>query len=122
MLPTIFEMFAQVDRTLEKSQSGLGIGLTLARRFTEMHGGVLEAHSDGPGQGREFIVRLPAALALVPDVKPSADRGEVVSSPFQYRILVADDNADSVMTMAMLLSSFGHQVRTSHDGLEAVRL
>lgn len=65
MLPKIFEMFAQVDRSLERSQGGLGIGLTLAKRLAEMHGGALEAHSDGPGQGSEFVVRLPAALAPV---------------------------------------------------------
>ena len=59
MLPRIFEMFTQVDRTLERSQGGLGIGLTLVRRLVEMHGGSVEARSDGPGKGSEFIVRLP---------------------------------------------------------------
>ena len=122
MLPRIFEMFAQVDRTLEKSQGGLGIGLTLAKRLAEMHGGSLEAHSDGPGQGSEFVMRLPAALALVRESRPSGDGTEIVESPFQCRILVCDDNDDSVTTMAMLLSSVGHEVRTANDGLEAVRL
>ena len=62
MLPRIFDMFTQVDRSLERSQGGLGIGLTLVRRLVEMHGGTVEAHSDGPGKGSEFVVRLPVAV------------------------------------------------------------
>jgi CheY-like chemotaxis protein len=121
MLPTIFDMFAQVDRTLEKAQGGLGIGLTLAKRLAMMHGGTLEAHSEGLGRGSEFVVRLPAALALVPDGKATGERQETMSEPVQRRILVADDNEDSVSMMEMLLSGFGHDVRTAGDGLEAVR-
>ena len=120
LLPTIFDMFAQVDRTLEKSQGGLGIGLTLAQRLAMMHGGALEAHSDGLGHGSEFVVRLPAALAVVPDGRATAEGRDPAYSPVR-RILVADDNEDSVSMMEMLLSGFGHDVRTANEGLEAVR-
>jgi len=122
MLPKIFEMFAQVDQTLEKSQGGLGIGLALARRLIEMHGGKLEARSNGPGQGSEFIVRLGAALAVIPQDTRTIDENDAASAPNQCRILVADDNEDSVISMAMLLRSMGNDVRTVGDGLEAVRV
>ena len=121
MLPTIFDMFAQVDRTLEKAQGGLGIGLTLAQRLTMMHGGALEARSDGLGHGSEFVVRLPAALAVLPDGRATADDKNAMHAQVRRRILVADDNEDSVSMMEMLLSDCGHDVRTANDGLEAVR-
>ena len=122
MLPKIFEMFAQVDRTLERSQGGLGIGLSLAKRLVEMHGGQIEARSDGPGQGSEFVVRLPAALSLVAQGTPVADEGDAPAAAKQCRILVADDNEDSVTTMAMLLESMDNEVRTANDGLDALRV
>jgi len=122
MLSKIFEMFAQVDQTLEKSQSGLGIGLTLARRLIEMHGGKIEAHSDGPGQGSEFIVYLAAALSVVPQNPRTINENDAAYAPNQCRILIADDNEDSVMSMALLLASMGNEVRTVNDGLEAVHV
>jgi PAS domain S-box-containing protein len=118
MLGTVFELFTQVDRTLEKAQGGLGIGLTLVRRLTEMHGGSVEARSEGPGRGSEFVVRLPVVLAgPARDEGPAGGAGE--SS--RRRILVVDDNRDSAMSLALMLQLMGNEVRTAHDGLEAVQ-
>ena len=118
MLPRVFEMFTQVDRSLERSQGGLGIGLSLVRGLVELHGGSVEAKSDGPGRGSEFSVRLavhPAARkdqALVEDGRPAA--------PARHRILVVDDNRDAADSLALLLTLQGSEVRTAYDGLEAV--
>lgn len=120
MLGSIFDMFTQVDRSLEKSQGGLGIGLTLVRRLVEMHDGSVEARSNGTDQGSEFVVRLP----LVPPVleiqpksvgsKPTALKG--------VRILVVDDNKDSGDSLAMVLRLKGNEIRTAYDGLEALEI
>ena len=80
MLPKIFEMFTQVDRSLERSQGGLGIGLTLVKRLVEMHGGSVEARSEGHGRGSEFVVRLPVVASAVRKVEPPTDRGRAGSS------------------------------------------
>ena len=120
MLPRVFELFTQVDRSLDRSEGGLGIGLTLAHRLVEMHGGTLQAFSDGPGRGSEFVVRL-AALPCA----PAADvpRNEVRERPEEaggLRILVVDDNRDSANSLALLLEDLGHTVRTAHDGEAAL--
>jgi len=119
MLPRIFEMFTQVDRTLEKSHGGLGIGLTLVKRLVEMHGGSVEAHSEGPGKGSEFVVRLPVMPAAIHELKPPAEEGQPNSSG-TCRILVADDNRDSADSLAVLLTIMGNEVRTANNGLTAV--
>ena len=112
----IFDMFMQVETSRERSQGGLGIGLTLVRRLTEMHGGSVEAHSDGPGQGSQFVVRLPivteprVATQHAPPPVAAADR---------RRILVVDDNRDAASSLAMLLELDGHLVVTAHDGATA---
>ncbi|MBA3563261.1 MAG: DUF4118 domain-containing protein [Gammaproteobacteria bacterium] len=118
-LPRIFEMFSQVDSALERSQGGLGIGLSLARGLIEMHGGTIEARSPGPGQGSEFIVRLPL-LEGQPRVEQPAAEAVEVSGPAGRRILVVDDYRDSADTLATMLELMGHDTRTAHDGLEAV--
>ncbi|MBA2592478.1 MAG: GAF domain-containing protein, partial [Gammaproteobacteria bacterium] len=102
-LPRIFDMFMQVDRTLERSEGGLGIGLTLVQRLVEMHGGTVEARSDGPGKGSEFVVRL--AIAEVKDQGPqrAACDGEKGAAPASRRILVVDDNRDVADSLGMLL-------------------
>jgi PAS domain S-box-containing protein len=119
LLPKVFDMFMQVDRSLEKTQGGLGIGLTIVKRLVEMHGGTVEARSEGPGKGSEFIIRLPI---IQPPAQERTGGGE--RQPFRqmarYRILVADDNVDSASSLAMVLTLLGHEVRTAHDGLEAV--
>jgi signal transduction histidine kinase/CheY-like chemotaxis protein len=118
-LPHIFEMFAQVEGSLERSHGGLGIGLTLVRRMVELHGGTVEAVSDGPGRGSAFTVRLP--LVFVPPAEepigPSADS---LAEPVRCRILAADDNKDAAASLGTLLRMAGHEVRVVHDGLVAV--
>jgi PAS domain S-box-containing protein len=119
MLEGIFEMFTQVNRSLERAQGGLGIGLTLVKRLIEMHGGSIQAHSDGPWKGSVFTVRLPI---LIEPPGPSSPRGrEADPKPLSsMRILVVDDNRDSAATLGMLLRKMGNDIRTAHDGLEAV--
>lgn len=119
MLPRIFEMFTQVDRSLERSQGGLGIGLTLVRRLVEMHDGTVEAHSSGPDQGSEFIVRLP--LIPSPLEPPPNNDGLRASALGGSRILVVDDNRDSADSLGMLLRLKGNEIRTAYDGIEAVQ-
>jgi CheY-like chemotaxis protein len=118
MLGKVFELFTQADSTLEKAQGGLGIGLTLVRRLTEMHGGSVEARSEGPGRGSEFTVRLPTVL-VAPARAEGAAEGSAPSS--RRRILVVDDNRDSAISLALMLKLMGNEVRTAHDGLEAVQ-
>jgi PAS domain S-box-containing protein len=122
VLPHIFDLFVQAERRLDRSHGGLGIGLTLVRRLVEMHGGRVTAHSDGPGKGSEFVVRLPTLSeeqkeALLrrqgedrPAVPPTAPR----------RILVVDDNVDAADSLAVLLRLEGHEVRVAHDGPAAL--
>jgi PAS domain S-box-containing protein len=119
MLPRIFEMFAQVDRNLESSKGGLGIGLTLAGRLVGLHGGTLSAHSEGPGRGSRFEIRIPlaaAAAASGPMTLPAAPRGLAQSR----RVLVVDDNVDAAESLSLLLQQEGHQTEMAHDGLTAV--
>ncbi|HEU4834013.1 MAG TPA: PAS domain S-box protein [Pyrinomonadaceae bacterium] len=116
-LDSIFDMFMQVDSTSDRSQGGLGIGLTLVKRLTEMHGGSIEAHSAGEGQGSEFIVRLPVLNR--PAVAPSS--GPVESeSQLQRRVLIVDDNRDSADSLAMLMEITGNKAYMAHDGVEAL--
>jgi len=121
MLPRIFDTFMQVDRSLERSQGGLGIGLSLVRALVDMHNGTVEARSEGHGKGSEFVVRLSDAVAPDHSVEapPGADSGMPSSI---YRILVVDDNRDSALSLAMMLKIMGHDTRTGHDGEAAVSL
>jgi PAS domain S-box-containing protein len=119
MLGKVFELFTQIDGTLERSQGGLGIGLTLVRRLVEMHGGRVDARSEGQGHGSEFVVRLPAVLAT-----PANDEGETREHgriAHRRRILVVDDNRDSAISLGMMLELMGSEVRTAHDGFEALQ-
>ncbi|HZI89240.1 MAG TPA: ATP-binding protein [Candidatus Polarisedimenticolia bacterium] len=120
-LPEIFEMFAQLDRSLDRAHAGLGVGLSLAKRIVELHGGTLAATSEGKGRGTSFIVRLPLARESGGRNPAAADagNGERASG---HRILVVDDNEDFVETFGLLLSGMGHEVHAAHEGLEALRM
>lgn len=118
-LATIFDMFTQVDRSPERSQGGLGIGLTLVKRLVEMHGGSIEAKSDGEDQGSEFEVRLPI-LSKTPDQITAAPHVAAEAPTAARRVLIVDDNRDSADSLAMLLEITGNQTFMAHDGLEAI--
>ncbi|TFW03241.1 response regulator [Oxalobacteraceae bacterium OM1] len=118
MLQRVFEMFTQVDRTLEGKQAGLGVGLTLAKRLVELHGGTIEARSAGINQGSTMVVRLAMNAAAAPEPAPRHDAD--VATRRRYRILVTDDNVDYAKSVGSLLESDGHEVRLAHDGIEAL--
>ncbi len=123
MLETVFEMFTQVDRTLERSTSGLGIGLTLVRRLVEMHGGSVEARSAGEGKGSEFIVRLPVVVSPPTAPQPGGGTVGAVGEPSTgagRRVLLADDNKDAVDMLARVLQVLGHETKVAYDGQAAV--
>jgi signal transduction histidine kinase len=116
LLPRIFDLFTQAERTLDRSEGGLGIGLTMVKQLVELHGGSVEAHSEGPGMGSEFVVRLPAlvpphaATALPPN--PPAPPG--------LRVLIVEDVPDVAQTLMMLVQMWGHDVRAVYDGPSAL--
>jgi PAS domain S-box-containing protein len=116
-LPRLFEMFSQVESAQVRSQGGLGIGLSLVKGLAEMHGGTVTAHSEGPGRGSEFTVRLPVTAARPVTATPA---DEPARRPSTRRILVADDNRDAAESLAMLLRLAGHEVHVVHDGEQAV--
>jgi signal transduction histidine kinase len=119
MCDRVFDLFVQVPETGAYAHGGLGIGLTVVRRLVEMHGGTVDARSDGPGQGSEFIVRLPirAGSQVAANGQPS-DAG-LAGLP-KRRILVVDDNVDAADALAELLRDYGHDVRAVHDGPSAI--
>jgi CheY-like chemotaxis protein len=121
MVGRIFDLFVQVDNSVARSQGGLGIGLTLVRSLVELHGGSVEAHSEGPGTGSRFTVRLPLAsqalrneIAIAPAVAPPVPTG-------QRPVLVVDDNHDAANSLAILLRLKGNEVRVANDGPAALR-
>jgi CheY-like chemotaxis protein len=119
-LPRIFGMFSQVDRSIERATGGLGIGLALVKALVEMHGGTVTAESDGTDMGSTFTLRLPI-LGTVQEPGPATPPQESEpAAEIERRILVVDDNEDSARSMARVLKLLGNQVRTAHDGLEAV--
>jgi signal transduction histidine kinase/CheY-like chemotaxis protein len=117
-LVEIFEMFSQVNRTLDRAQGGLGIGLALVRRLTEMHGGTVTAQSDGPNQGSTFTVRIPAAPS--PPAAEAASDGLTNGRPEVGRILIVDDNIDAAQSLSEFLEMSGHQTRLAQTGQEAI--
>ena len=119
MLPIVFDLFTQSDRSLSKAQGGLGIGLSLVKKLVEMHGGRVEAQSAGSGLGSEFTVWLPV-LASSEGTAEAAQSTPAPAIRSGRRILVADDNVDAAATLSLLLEMMGHEVRTVHDGEGAV--
>ena len=120
MLPRIFDLFSQEERTLAQSQGGLGIGLTLVKTLVEMHGGSITATSEGTGKGSEFVVRLPAmAERRLPPRTDSEDMATLTQARCR-RILLVDDNVDAAESLALLLRTHQNDVRTVHDGPTAL--
>jgi CheY-like chemotaxis protein len=119
-LPQIFEMFIQEDRSVKRTQSGLGIGLALVKILAKLHGGSVEAHSEGPGKGAEFIVRLPLAPAHLAETARGACLA--ATSLAGLRVLVVDDNRDAADSLGMLLSRLDAEVQVVHDGPAALAL
>jgi PAS domain S-box-containing protein len=118
-IPHLFDLFAQVDTSLERSQGGLGIGLTLAKKLIEMSGGSIEALSEGLGKGSEFVIRLPLDTSAERAMS-AASAKRTTSADGGYRVLIVDDNIDGAESMAMLMRLRGHEAFLAHDGLEAV--
>jgi signal transduction histidine kinase/ActR/RegA family two-component response regulator len=121
MLPHIFDLFTQADRSLDRTTGGLGIGLALCRRLVEMHGGTITAASEGVGRGSTFVVRLPVTTAPITAMLPES-ANHPVPVHRQRRILLVDDNQDTVHSLARLLSLRGHEVATAFDGVAALKL
>src|SRR3954447_22910433 len=135
LVPRVFDLFTQGERTLDRSQGGLGLGLTLVRSLVRLHGGTVEAFSEGPGRGSEFVVTLPildfgfrvldcsAKVKAVGEPDPSgADNPKSkIQNPKSRRLLVVDDNRDSAETLADLARIWGFEVATAYDGLAALR-
>jgi CheY-like chemotaxis protein len=114
----VFEMFTQVGRSLEQTEGGLGIGLALAKRLVEMHGGKIEARSEGLGKGSQFVVTLPAAAnSSTEELSPGE---EPMFKATKRRILIADDNRDVAEAFGVMLETVGHEVVTAHDGMEVL--
>jgi two-component system, sensor histidine kinase len=122
MLPVIFDMFAQVDRSLEREQAGLGVGLSLAKHLVELHGGTIMAASIGLGRGSAFTVRLPNLAE--PVASNPARTGSLAADPGTagHRVLLADDNVDFAESLALILQLTGHEVRVAQDGATALEV
>lgn len=117
LLPRIFDLFTQADRTLDRSQGGLGIGLSLVKKLVELHGGTVTAHSGGLGQGSEFIVRIPALFPVSESIAP-IKRAQHHAQ--RSRVLVVDDNMDAADMLAVMLQMFGHDVQAVYSGQTAL--
>ncbi len=120
LLPHVFDMFAQVSHTLERAQGGLGIGLALVRKFTELHGGTVRAESAGPGQGARFVLRLPLTGQPIEAPAPLVIAADLDTASSDRRVLVVDDNVDSAESLATLLEMLGDRTRIAYDGEDAL--
>jgi two-component system CheB/CheR fusion protein len=118
VLPRVFDLFAQADRTLDRTQGGLGIGLTVVRHLVELHGGRVEAKSAGLGRGAEFIVYIPALR----DVEDARESSAEIAPKGVARVLLVEDNVDAAESLVLLLEVLGHRVRVVHDGAKALEV
>jgi CheY-like chemotaxis protein len=119
MRERIFEMFAQIDRAMERGHTGLGIGLTLVKSLVEMHRGAVEVHSAGPGQGSEFRVRLP--ILTEPEIeRPRPAAPEEQTQTTKRRVLVVDDNQAAADLLGRVVKMLGNEVRAAYDGQQAI--
>jgi CheY-like chemotaxis protein len=118
LLEQVFEIFTQVDRTLDRARGGLGIGLSLVQGIVSLHGGRVMAHSDGSGRGATFTIRLPLASESAP-AQAAAERAEALPPP-GLRVLVADDNKDAADSLERILSFYGYEVKVAYDGASAM--
>jgi PAS domain S-box-containing protein len=123
-MPTVFEMFTQVGRNMERAQGGLGIGLSLVRRLIELHGGTVTAASEGVGRGSTFTVRLPLIVDAAMAADLAAAPAKAIEEPADagLRVLVVDDNIDAADTLAALLEMSGHTIRVANDGHQAIEM
>ena len=120
MLPRVFDLFAQERQTIDRSHGGLGLGLTIAKRLVEMHGGTIAARSDGVGTGSEFVIRLPLAAASAAARAGERPKAKGMRAAPRRRILVVDDNADAARLLADALELVGHETRVAFDGPAAL--
>jgi len=120
LLHKVFGLFSQADQSVSRTRGGLGIGLTLAKRLTEMHGGRIEARSAGEGKGSEFLVTLPLAADVPPSLTGAGADADQNTRPPRCRILVVDDNRDSADALGLLLEASGAEVRVVYDGPSAI--
>jgi len=126
VLPQVFDLFVQGQQSLDRSQGGLGLGLTIVRNLTEAHGGRVSAHSEGPGLGSQFVVRLPRVTAVAAKADRPAAGGSSVAHPRvrpgSVRVLVVDDNIDAAMALSEVLKLHNHDARAAHDAPAALRV
>jgi PAS domain S-box-containing protein len=122
MLSRVFDMFSQATSALDRSEGGLGIGLAIVKGIVVLHDGSVEAKSEGPGKGSEFIVRFPHSIATVEDASKHTEGDTAAGAGPGLSIVIADDNRDSAESLKMLLEMDGHTVRTAHDGAQAFEL
>jgi PAS domain S-box-containing protein len=116
MLPRVFDLFAQAEAPTQRAHGGLGIGLALARRLVEMHGGEISAHSDGPGQGATFVVKMPVCERMM-----GATASRVDTPRVENRVVIIDDNKDAANTLSMLVERLGGSSKTAYDGMSGLQ-
>jgi CheY-like chemotaxis protein len=120
LLPRVFDLFVQGPRTPDRRQGGLGLGLSLVRSLVSLHGGAVEAHSDGPGRGSEFVVRLPALPVELVEADVPSPTSRAPRPTSRHRILLVDDNTDAAELLTDLLRGIGYEVAVAHDGPDAL--
>src|SRR5262249_24004164 len=116
LLPHVFELFVQGERTPDRSEGGLGLGLPIVRSIVERHGGTVSASSGGPGKGSEFVIRLPAVADGTPLPAASLPPSQARSDPSIRKVLIVDDNTDASSALCALLGEAGHSCETAFDG------